>query len=163
MPSVPRAHTSIRSALHEEAAGADVGSSSPPSDSHGCQEVPSQYRFHSSPSPNTAKTWSWSGLQAVALAGDARGPPSDSGSSQAPSRQALWTSPLSAAVQNRSIRLVPQESVAVTSVIGVVPPSRRLLRRRERTAASFGNGLAVGPERRGGDAPRQCETEGERS
>src|SRR3954447_12912728 len=122
MPSVPRAHTSMRSALHEEAAGADVGSSSPPSDSHGCQEVPSQYRFHSSPSPNTAKTWSWSGLQAVALAADASVPPSDSGSSQVPSRQALWTSPPSAAVQNKSIRSVLQETAVVPSVIGVVPP-----------------------------------------
>ena len=39
-PSWPFAHTSIRSALHEDAAGAPA--SSPPSDSQSCQRMPSQ-------------------------------------------------------------------------------------------------------------------------
>ena len=41
-PSVPRATTERRSGPHDAAAGTHDGSSDPPSDSHGCQLVPSQ-------------------------------------------------------------------------------------------------------------------------
>ena len=41
-PSVPRATMERRSGPHDAAAGTDAGSSDPPSDSHGCQLVPSQ-------------------------------------------------------------------------------------------------------------------------
>lgn len=42
VPSAPAANTSSRSALQDDAAGVGPSASSPPSDSHGCQEAPSQ-------------------------------------------------------------------------------------------------------------------------
>ena len=104
---------------------AGVPVSSPPSDSHGCHDSPSQNRFHNAPSGNTAKTWSWSTAHAVAAGAEASVPPRDSGASQASPHDARWMRAPAASTQKRSIRSGPQETAAVPRPR--VPHPRRLL------------------------------------